>query len=173
MLVAEPRSLLKKLNGTCTRALEAAASACISSRHYEVTPEHVLLSLLEDRESDVTAIFNHYRIDLAHARAALQRTVSELRSGNAGKPVFSTFLFESIQDSWIYASTELGEGAVRSGALLVRLAMASTKYLPAELPLLEQLPREELRKNLQEVAAGSGEAAQDLRPARRAARSRA
>ena len=57
MLVAEPRSLLRKLIGTCTRALEAAASACISSRHYEVTVEHVLLSLLDDRESDVTTIF--------------------------------------------------------------------------------------------------------------------
>jgi type VI secretion system protein VasG len=161
MLVAEPRSLLRKLNGTCTRALEAAASACISSRHYEVTVEHVLLSLLDDRESDVTTIFDHYRIDLTHARATLQRYMSELRSGNAGKPVFSSLLFEWVQDAWLYASTELGENQVRSGALLVRLAIASTKYLPTELPLLERLPREELRKDLATIAATSGEAAQD------------
>src|ERR1700722_14017884 len=99
MLVAEPRSLLRKLNGTCTRAFEAAASACIASRHYEVTVEHVILSLLDDRKSDLTVVFDHYRIDLAHARATLQRYMSELRSGNAGKPVFSTLLFEWVQDA--------------------------------------------------------------------------
>jgi type VI secretion system protein VasG len=158
MLVAEPRSLLKKLNSTCTRAFENAASACISSRHYEVTVEHVLLSLLDDRESDVVAIFENYRVDPTHARAQLQRYMSELRSGNAGKPVFSTLLFEWVQDSWIYASTELNETAVRSGALLVRLAQSPTKYLPAEMPLLDRLPKEELRRDLATIAASSGEA---------------
>jgi type VI secretion system protein VasG len=163
MLIGEPRSLLRKLDGTCTRALEGAAGACMSSRHYEVTVEHVLLALLDDRGSDVTTIFEHYRIDLTHARASLQRYMSELRSGNAGKPVFSTLLFEWIQDAWIYASTELGESQVRSGALLVRLALAATKYLPNELPLLERLPREELRKDLAVIAATSVEAQDGLK----------
>src|SRR5215471_15298424 len=161
MLVAEPRSLLRKLNGTCTRALEAAASMCIASRHYEVTVEHVLLALVDDRESDVCTIFERFDIDTTHARATLQRYMTELRTGNSGKPVFSTLLFEWVQDAWIYASTELSEHSVRSGALLVRIAVAPTKYLPTELPLLERLPREELRKDLATIAASSGEAAQD------------
>jgi type VI secretion system protein VasG len=161
MLVAEPRSLLRKLNATCTRALEGAASMCIASRHYEVTVEHVLLALVDDRESDLTTIFENYRIDLTHARAQLQHSLTELRSGNAGKPVFSTLLFEWVQDAWIYASTELSEERVRSGALLVRLVQAPTKYLPGELPLLERVPREELRRDLATIAATSGEAAQD------------
>ncbi len=160
MLVAEPRSLLRKLNATCTRALEDAASACIASRHYEVAVEHVLLALLDKPNSDIAAIFEHYRVDLTHARATLQRAVGDLRSGNAGKPVFSTLLFEWVQDAWLYASTELGEDAVRSGALLVRLLVSPMKYLPTELPLLEQLPREELRKDLAVIAGTSGEAAE-------------
>jgi type VI secretion system protein VasG len=160
MLVAEPRSLLRKLNPTCTRALEDAASACIASRHYEVAVEHVLLALLDKPNSDIGAIFDHYRIDLTHARATLQRAVGDLRSGNSGKPVFSTLLFEWVQDAWIYASTELGEEAVRSGALLVRLLVSPMKYLPTELPLLEQLPREELRKDLAVIAATSAESAE-------------
>jgi type VI secretion system protein VasG len=136
-------------------------SACIASRHYEVTVEHVLLALVDDLESDVCTIFESFKIDTAHARGTLQRYMTELRTGNAGKPVFSTLLFEWVQDAWIYASTELQEHAVRSGALLVRLAIAPTKYLPTELPLLERLPREELRKDLATIAATSGEAAQD------------
>jgi len=169
MLVAEPRSLLRKLNPVCTRALEAAASACISSRHYEVTVEHVLLSLMEDRESDLVTIFEHYRIDVAHAKGTLQRYMSELRSGNAGKPVFSTLLFEWVQDSWLYASTELGDASVRSGALLVRLVQAPSKYLPMELPILDRISRDEIRANLATIAAGSAEAAAAIREQQAAA----
>jgi type VI secretion system protein VasG len=116
MLVAEPKSLLRKLNPTCTRALETAASACISSRHYEVTVEHVLLSLLDDRDSDIVMAFEHYKLDPGHALGTLQRYMSDLRSGNAGKPVFSQLLFEWLQDAWIYASTELVDTSVRSRA---------------------------------------------------------
>ena len=53
MLVAEPKPLLEQLNPVCTRAVERGAGACITSRHYEVTSEHLLLALLEDPESDV------------------------------------------------------------------------------------------------------------------------
>ena len=53
MLVAEPRALFKKLTPTCTRALETAAGACVTGQHYEVTVEHLLGALLDDRESDV------------------------------------------------------------------------------------------------------------------------
>jgi type VI secretion system protein VasG len=159
VLVAEPRSLLKTLNPTCTRALEAAASACIAARHYEVTVEHVLAALLDDLESDIHKILEHYEIDAAHVRSSIQRYLGDLRSGNAGKPTFGTLLFELVQDAWIYASTELGEAKVRSGALVVRLVMAPSRYLPFEMPALEKIAREEIRKNLPTIAAGSGEAA--------------
>jgi len=159
VLVAEPRSLLKTLNTTCTRAFEGAASACVAARHYEVTVEHVLMALLDDLESDVHRILEHYEIDPARFRTSLQRYLGDLRSGNAGKPTFSTMLFELVQDAWIYASTEIGEAKVRSGSLFVRLAMAPSRYLPFEMPELEKVQREDLRKNLPQIAAGSGEAA--------------
>jgi type VI secretion system protein VasG len=117
MLVVEPRPLLRKLNATCTRALEAAASQCIQSRHYEVTTEHLLLALVEDRGSDVTTVLEGLGLDAGTARAAIQRALSELRSGNAGKPTFSPALLEWIQDAWLYGSTELGEAKVRSVAV--------------------------------------------------------
>ncbi len=159
MLVAEPRSLLRKLNATCTRALEAAASSCIGSRHFEVTVEHVLLALMDDLESDVVAALEHYKIDAGHAKGQLQRYLSDLRSGNAGKPVFSTLLFEWVQDAWIFASTEWSDANVRSGALLVRLVQSPSKYLPGELPLLDRFPKEDLKSNLTTLAAHTKEAA--------------
>jgi type VI secretion system protein VasG len=163
MLVAEPKNLARKLNDTCTRALNTAAGMCMSSRHYEVTVEHVLLALLDDPYSDLNEVFSHFRVDVAGARSYLQRYLSELRSGNAGKPVFDTLLWDWIQDAWLYTSTELGEEKVRSGALLVRLLMAQTRYLPTEMALLERLPRDDVRKNLATIAGASGEAADDIK----------
>lgn len=159
MLTADPRQLLRKLNSTCTMALESAASTSVSQRHYEVTPEHFLVALLENGESDIATIFAHYEIDVITALGTLRRYVSELRKGNAGKPVFSPLLLEWIQDAWIYASTELGDTSLRSGALLVRLVLSSSRYLPFEFTALEGIPRDELRKDLPVLAAAGGEAA--------------
>jgi type VI secretion system protein VasG len=159
MLIADPRALLKKLNPTCTKAWEAGASMCIASRHYEVTVEHVLMALLDDRDSDLVQVLEHYRLDTASVRSALGRYLSELRSGNAGKPVFSSLLLEWAQDAWVHASTELQEPLVRSGSLLYRLVASPSKYLPIELPLLEKIPRDDLRANLATIVSGSKEAA--------------
>ena len=158
MLTVEPRPLLKKLDVICTRAFEGAAASCIASRHYEVTVEHVFLALLDEPQSDVVAILMHYNVDPQTVRSTVQRYVGELRSGNAGKPVFSSLLLEWVQDAWLYTSTELDGTLVRSGALLVRLTQASSRYLPFELPALENIPREELRRDLPVIAAASGEA---------------
>ncbi|MBX3184481.1 MAG: type VI secretion system ATPase TssH [Polyangiaceae bacterium] len=159
-MIADPRTLLRKLNSTCTKAFEAAASSCVSHRHYEVTVEHVLMALLDDPQSDVVSALAHYNVNAEVLRATVGRTVGDMKSGNPGKPTFSTLLLEWIQDSWVYASTELGEGLLRSGALLVRLIQAPNRYLPVELQALEQIPRDELRKDLPVIAAMSGEAAQ-------------
>ncbi|MEZ4229545.1 MAG: type VI secretion system ATPase TssH [Polyangiaceae bacterium] len=160
MLIADPRTLLRKLNTTCTKAFEAAASSCVSHRHYEVTVEHVLMALLEDPQSDVTSALAHYNVNAEVLHATLGRYIGEMKSGNPGKPTFSTLLLEWIQDAWIYASTELGDTLLRSGALLVRLVQAPNRYLPIEFPALEQIPRDELRKDLPVISAMSGEAAQ-------------
>ncbi len=159
MLLVEPKSLLDKLNPVCTRAFERGAGACITGRHYEVSAEHVLLALIDDRESDIIAILERFHVEPSRIRGALQRALEEQRSGNAGKPVFSPILLEWIQDAWLYASTELGDARVRSGALLVRLVQAPTRYLASNLPGLDEIPRDELRKNLATLAVDSGEAA--------------
>ena len=159
MLVTEPRALFKKLTPTCTRALEVAAGACVTGQHYEVTVEHLLATLLDDRESDVATVLDHFRVDRAGVGATLHRYVGELRTGNAGKPVFSQLLLELMQDAWVYASVEQGEGQIRSGALLVRILGAPNRYLPFVLEALEPIPRDELRKCLGTVAGASAEAA--------------
>ena len=114
MLVAEPRALLLKLNAVCQRALQLAVGACVSARHYEVTVEHMLLALLDDLDSDVVRALEHYGADASTARSTLHHHIGSLRSGNAGKPLVSSHLYEWVQDAWILSSTELSEASVRS-----------------------------------------------------------
>ena len=159
MLVAEPRALFKKLTPTCTRALEAAAGACVTGQNYEVTVEHLIAALLDDRESDIATILDHYRVDRPTVQGTIQRSIRDLRSGNAGKPTFSTLMLQLMQDAWVYGSTELGENAIRSGALLVRILQSPGKYLPSDVPALDTIPKDDLRKNLGSIAGASGEAA--------------
>jgi type VI secretion system protein VasG len=168
MLLAEPRALVQKLNPVCTRALERGAGACMTSRHYEVTVEHVLLALLDDRESDIVAVLEHYRVDAATLRGSVTKSLGEQRTGNSGKPVFSPTLLEWMQDAWLYASTELGDARLRSGALLVRIALSPSRYLAGTLTALEEVPRDELRKNVAVIASTSGEAAVTARQAEEA-----
>jgi type VI secretion system protein VasG len=163
VLIVEPRPLLQKLNASCKRAFEVAAAECVAKRHYEVTVEHVFLALLQDRESDTCSILEHFKIDPIALENTVQRYVAELRTGNPGKPVFSALLLEWVQDAWVYASAELNLGEVRSGALLVRLSQAPSRYLPFSLPALEQLPRDELRKDLLMLGATTREAAETPR----------
>ncbi len=158
MLLVEPRALIDKLNPTCRRAFERAAGASVTARHREVSVEHVLLALLDDRESDFVALLEHHRVDPTHARAALQRYVGELAAGNPGKPVFSPTLFEWMQDAWVYASAELGDVALRSGPLLVRLLLAPGRYTSVNLEGFADLPRDELRKKVGALTANSVEA---------------
>ena len=164
MLLVEPRALIDKLNPTCRRAFERAAGASVTARHREVSVEHVLLALLDERESDFVALLEHHRVDPTHARAALQRYVGELAAGNPGKPVFSPTLFEWMQDAWVYASAELGDIALRSGALLVRLLLAPGRYTPVNLEGFANLPRDELRKRVGSLTASSVEAATTPQP---------
>ena len=159
MLSVEPRSLLRKLNPSATRALEAAASACVSSRHYEVTVEHFFASLLDDSQSDIAKICSHFGVAPEVLRARLLRDLATLRKGNAGKPVFSSLLLEWIQDAWLFASAERNETSVRSGHLLVRLLLTPERYTPSDLPELRELPREEVREKLESLAADSVEQA--------------
>ncbi|WXA81593.1 type VI secretion system ATPase TssH [Pendulispora rubella] len=161
MLIAEPRALLEKLNSVSRRALEAAAGASVTGRHYEVTVEHFLHALLDVRESDLVVLLDRFQIDPSRTRARLHKSLTELRTGNAGRPGFSPLLLELLQDAWIYATTELHATRLRSGAVLVRLLHAPGRYLPLDVTLFEGLPTDDLRKNLLILAGESAEAIED------------
>lgn len=163
MIGVDIKSLLRRLNRFCTRALEGAAGLCVSRGHYEVTTEHLLLKMLDDPNGDLQLIFRHFEIEPAYVQKALQRTVEELRSGNAGRPVFSPLMLEWLQDGWLMSSLEMNLAEIRSGALLAVLLDRPGRYSGGTfVDALDRISREDLRKNLLSIVANSSEGAQAL-----------
>ncbi|UQA63837.1 type VI secretion system ATPase TssH [Polyangium aurulentum] len=157
-MLVEPKSIIKRLTRTCTAALEGAVVQCVNARHYEVTVEHLLLALLDDPNSDVAFLAMHYDLDPARLRASLQRSLEDLRTGNAGKPVFSPTMLEWFQDAFVVGSMEYGYTKVRSGALFQRLVQQPTRYTVSGIgALLEGISRDDVKTNLQKIVSGSKE----------------
>ncbi|MBW2597077.1 MAG: type VI secretion system ATPase TssH [Deltaproteobacteria bacterium] len=156
MITVDIKSLLERLNPYCTRCLEAAAGLCVTRTHYEVTVEHVLAKVLEDPQSDLPLIFRQFDLDSGRVAKAVDQTLEELRTGNAGKPVFSPLLLELFQEAWLLASVDLKENRVRSGALLLALLIKPTQFATGRyVEHLGSIGREALLDQFWNIVKGS------------------
>ncbi len=157
-MLVDHKSIIKRLTKNCTNALEAAIAQAQTGRHYEVTLEHVLLSLLDDANSDVAFIVSHYDLNPSQLRASLQHGLEDLRTGNSGRPTLSPTMMEWFQDAWVVGSVDLDYKKVRSGVLFLRLVQQPNKYTSSSIGmLLEGIPRDDMKKNLPTILAGSKE----------------
>ncbi len=155
------KALLARLNRTCTKALETAAGMCVSRGHYEVTVEHFFTVLSDDTGSDLPVLLHHFGIDLGRLKKAMGMVLDGLRTGNAGRPVFSPRLVELIQDSWMVASLELGHADIRSSVVLVALLARTDRFADGDwCELLANIPRQELKQKLDTLVMNSQEQTQ-------------
>ncbi|MDJ0838741.1 MAG: type VI secretion system ATPase TssH [Acidobacteriota bacterium] len=151
------KALMTKLDKTMTKALEAAAGTCIQRTHYEITIEHCLLKLLDQRSSDLATILTKMSAPPDEAAAELERGLNQLNTGNNAKPRFSPMLLEAVADAWNFGNLERGEARIRSGHLLVALLrdqnwLASTRY-----DFMSRLSEQQVVNEWEELTVGSEE----------------
>ena len=103
---ADPRSLVRRLNPTCTKVLESVVERAAAGRYYEITVEHMLLGLIDLEDGDVGYVLHFFRKDRLKLAAQVAKSLQALRTGNAGRPVFSEKLFTWFEDTWVAASLE-------------------------------------------------------------------
>ena len=160
MITVDIKSLLGRLNGYCTRCLEAAAGFCVSRTHYEVTVEHFLAKLLEEPQSDLPLIFRQFDLDPGRVQKAIEQTIEEFRTGNAAKPVFSPLLMELFQEAWLVASVDLDENRLRSGAILWAVLNKPTQFASGSyVDLLTTISKDALHSQFWDIVKGSVEKA--------------
>jgi type VI secretion system protein VasG len=153
------KSLISKLDPLCRKALEAAAGLCLSRTQYNIEIEHYLLKLLENQETDLMVILNHYEIDIARLQEDLTKALDRLRSGNAKTPAISPDVIDWIQSAWLQCSLEYHSHEVRTGHLMLALLSNETLARIADdlSNQFDKISVEDLRAQLLNFMANSGE----------------
>lgn len=154
---ADPRSLVRRLNPTCTKVLESVVERAAAGRYYEITVEHMLLGLVELEDGDVGYVMHFFRKDRLKLAAAIERSLQGLRTGNAGRPVFSEKLFTWFEDTWVAASLERGATMMRGAHLLLQFLERTGYYSAEEFHILEEIDVNEFKKSFDAMVAASKE----------------
>ncbi len=157
--MSDVKALIAKLNPVCKRALEGAAELCLAQTHAAVEIEHVLLKLTEAADGDVARILRYYEIDAGRLAQQLDQAIARLKRGNARTPALSQHLLHWFEAAWVTTSLHLGEGAIRSGALMLALQDEDAlRGLVLEgVPVLALVPRGRLAEDLRELIRGTAE----------------
>ena len=113
--------LLRRLNPYCARALDAAATLCQTRAHGEVTPEHLILKLLEQGEGDITVLARRYEWDLDSLWQDLLAHLDKLPRLLNATPILSSALVALIQSAWLEALRQEDVKGIRSVHLLEAL----------------------------------------------------
>ena len=154
------KSLVGRLNDVCRNALESAAGLCLSRTNYDVEIEHVLAKLLEENDTDLVKICNHYEVNLDRLTKDVSVALDRLKSGNSRTPGLSDRIPRWFQDAWLLASVDFGAARVRSGHLILAL-LTSESFARIAREISKEFTHisvESLQTKLPDITADSAEA---------------
>ena len=120
-------ALFGKLNPLVYKTIEGATVFCKLRGNPYVELVHWLTQLLENNASDIHAIVRHYALDAAAMARDVTAALDRLPRGSTALSDFSEHIPDAIERAWVYGSLQFGDGAVRSGYLL--LGMLKTPHL--------------------------------------------
>ena len=153
------KSLIGRLNATCWNALDNAAGLCVSRGNYDIEIEHLLAKLLEQNDTDLHKICNHYEVNIDRLSKDVQSALGSLKTGNTGRPGMSERIPQWVRDAWLIASVDFGAARVRSGHMI--LALLSNESLGRIARDISRefvhISVESLQKKLPEITADSSE----------------
>jgi len=159
MIIADLKPLFRRMSPVLTRAVEQGAGLCLSRTHYEITPEHVLMSLLDHPDSDVMKVLVAEGVEPTGVRREMSNALDDLKSGNGGRPVFSPLLIELLQDAHLIASLNRNEPHTRSGVFLQAFLNRLSAYSSGRpSKSLERVGKERLKDQFDTLSSGSSEA---------------
>ncbi len=155
----ELRRLLGRFDAAALQCFQGATAACQSRAHFEVTPDHLLLRMLDDATGDVARIFDTFKVDRGQLRRGVQRVLDDLRTGHHGRPALSEAVVELLQSASVMAD-EFGFEPIRTGLILLAFALNPGHTRVGEFtPELDRIDVDQLRDHFHEIVLKPGEAA--------------
>jgi ATP-dependent Clp protease ATP-binding subunit ClpB len=122
---------LDKLTIKAQEALAHAQDQCDQLGHQEITPEHLMLALLDQKEGVVIPVLQKIGVDPARVRTALEDHINRMPRVSGGMPqgaYISATLKQVLDDAWKEAQ-RLKDEYLSTEHLL--LGIAKNKGLPA------------------------------------------
>ena len=123
------RSLIGRFDPACIHHFQGATNLCVARTQYEVTPDHLLMRMLDETTGDVAQIFNTFKVDRSPLRQACLRVLDALRIGHRAKPALSPKLVELFQSAAVMTD-EFGMHQIRSGTLLLAMVLNPPSTMP-------------------------------------------
>ncbi len=160
MVANDIKSLLLHLNEMMTNILHSGVGFCVERTHYEITIEHLLFKLLDEKESDLNFILEYFNIEKEKLQRSLNADLDDLNKGNSNRPVFSPLLLELIQDAWVKSSIDMQEKKIRSATFILALLSRKNYYATGRyIDFLKVVNRETLEEKFFEILKNSTEQA--------------
>ncbi|RZJ03814.1 MAG: type VI secretion system ATPase TssH, partial [Rubrivivax sp.] len=154
------QALFGKLNPLAYKSVEGATVFCKLRGNPYVELVHWITQLLENNESDMSAIVRHYGLDAAALARDVTTALDRLPRGSTSISDFSEHITHAIQQAWVYSTLMYGDAQVRSGHLLV--ALLNTRTLREALfgisRQFEKIKADDLADKLQSLIGKTGEA---------------
>jgi type VI secretion system protein VasG len=118
----------------------------------------MLEQLLADPESEPSGILHQCSQNRESLLKRVEDALGRAPAGSTARPVFSPILFRWFEDTWVTASVEHGETAIRTGMLLYQLIREPDRYVAIAVPELRAISSEALGKEIVEILSNSKEA---------------
>src|SRR3982750_358308 len=153
------KSLVGRLNDVSRNALEGAAGLCLSRTNYDVEVEHILAKLLEQDDTDLHKICNHFEVNADRLTKDVSQALDRLKTGNSRTPGLSDRIPKWIQDAWLLASVDYGAARVRSGHLVLALLLNDgfARIAREVSKEFSHISAEQLQANLPDITRDSAE----------------
>ena len=120
-------ALFGKLNRMTYQAVEGATVFCKLRGNPYVELVHWLHQILQNQNSDIHRIAEHFKFDPARLVADMQRALDALPRGASSIQDLSEHLEDATERAWVWGSLLFNAGQVRSGFLI--LGMLKTPAL--------------------------------------------
>ena len=152
-------ALFGKLNALAYKAIESATVFCKMRGNPYVELEHWFAQLLQNQESDLHRIVQHYGLDIGALAKDVTTALDRLPRGATAISDFSPHIENAIERAWTYATLQFGEAQVRTGYLVV--GMLKTPGLRSPLLAIskqfERIKVEDLADNFAKICDASAE----------------
>ncbi|MES3022234.1 MAG: type VI secretion system ATPase TssH [Pseudomonadota bacterium] len=111
--------LFGKLNPLAYKAIEGATVFCKLRGNPYVELAHWLHQILQTQDSDLHRIVRHFELDASRLAADFTAALDQLPRGHSSISDLSSQIDDAVERGWVYGTLMCGEGAVRSGHLVL------------------------------------------------------